>query len=325
MDVRLPPELRAAIDEAAAGVKGLAEATRRLSDGYRAARNSAGLVTGEVEALAYALYRLPATFAAVTQALGALAEARPGFMPETIADLGAGPGTAAWAAVTLWPEIISVTLVERNRAFLELSETLAREAEEPLSSARRVNRDLGSDVAPIDGPVSLALFGYALTELAADAARRLVLATLAAGAERIVIVEPGTPRDHARLMEVRAAGVAAGARVVAPCPHAAACPLPPGDWCHFSVRLPRTRQHLRLKGGNVPFEDEPFSYLILEAPGVQAGEPGPARILRRPEESREGIRFRLCRPDGTAGDQMVVRRDAAAFRAVRRLGWGDGF
>ena len=34
-----------------------------------------------------------------------------------------------------------------------------------------------------------------------------------------------------------------GAAILAPCPHAQACPLVEPDWCHFVQRLPRSRDH----------------------------------------------------------------------------------
>ena len=35
------------------------------------------------------------------------------------------------------------------------------------------------------------------------------------------------------------------------------------DWCHFSQRLPRSRDHMLLKDASVPFEDERYSYVVV--------------------------------------------------------------
>ena len=34
------------------------------------------------------------------------------------------------------------------------------------------------------------------------------------------------------------------------------------DWCHFSQRLARSRDHMLLKDASVPFEDERYSYVV---------------------------------------------------------------
>ena len=53
------------------------------------------------DALAYALARMPATYAAVAAGLNALSEIKPDFAPATLLDVGAGPGTATWAAAEI--------------------------------------------------------------------------------------------------------------------------------------------------------------------------------------------------------------------------------
>ncbi|MGL1585795.1 small ribosomal subunit Rsm22 family protein, partial [Vibrio parahaemolyticus] len=43
------------------------------------------------DALAYALARMPATYAAIAASLNALAEVNPEFAPQSLLDIGAGP------------------------------------------------------------------------------------------------------------------------------------------------------------------------------------------------------------------------------------------
>jgi ribosomal protein RSM22 (predicted rRNA methylase) len=314
-----PQELTAALERLMdeRSRKSLAERVTRISAIYRSGGTTAKAILEEEDALAYALYRLPATYAATLHALGRLAERAPDLAPRRMLDLGAGLGTASLAARALWPQMAENVLLDRSAPFLALARRLAGAA---LSEAEIVSGDIS---APPDlgAPFDLVVASYALTEIAEE---RLGLALDAAWRScsgALVLVEPGTPRDHARLMRMRARLVAAGARISAPCPHSAPCPLAAPDWCHFSVRLARSRDHKLLKGADVPFEDEKFAYLVATRE-ESAIAPAPARLLARPEVLKHGLRIKLC---ATAGieEVTVAKRDKSAFAPIKKKDWGD--
>src|SRR5919109_2245107 len=99
--MQLPQDLREAIDRELEGIPlaDLARAAERLSERYRSERRDGTFhLNDELAAWAYLATRMPATFAAVSASYRAVAEARPDFRPRTILDVGAGPGTATWAA-----------------------------------------------------------------------------------------------------------------------------------------------------------------------------------------------------------------------------------
>src|SRR6476646_7783460 len=111
----LPPHLRHAIDRALHGVPQaeLAAASAALSERYRADRPPAAPhVASHRDALAYCAVRLPATYAAVHASLDAVAHALPDFAPRALLDVGAGPGTALWAASAVFPALAEAALVE---------------------------------------------------------------------------------------------------------------------------------------------------------------------------------------------------------------------
>src|SRR3981081_1090717 len=95
----LPAELKAALDARLQGFSRSDSASRAavISKTYRDGGNS-GAIASEADALAYALARMPATYAAVTPARTAPRELPPPSAPATLLDVGAGPGTATWAA-----------------------------------------------------------------------------------------------------------------------------------------------------------------------------------------------------------------------------------
>ena len=315
----LPAEFSAALAkcaEAAGGAELRARAAR-LSQGFRDRRGTHETVRDGADALAYALTRLPATYAADMAVLRRLAEEIPGFAPQSVLDAGCGLGGAAVAALELWPEPAAVTLLDRNPPFLRLLRGLC--AEGPLAGARLFDGDLTAP--PEDLPAAdLVLMSYALTEIPDGAPFEATLAALwrrTRGA--LVLVEPGTPRDYQRLMRARASLIEAGAKIALPCPHAAPCPLSAGDWCHFVVRLPRSRDHKRLKGADAPFEDEKFAYLVATR---DLSSSYAVRVIGPPEIFKWGVTLRLCATDGIK-ETNIEKRDKAAYRLIRNKDWGD--
>jgi hypothetical protein len=136
--------------------------------------------------------------------------------------------------------------------------------------------------------------------------------------DALVIVEPGTPAGYARIIAGRARLIASGAHVAAPCPHDRACPLQAPDWCHFAQRLPRSRAHMQMKGAEVPFEDEKFSYVVLTRTPLPQH---PSRVLAPPVVGKAEIAAKLCTPDGVTLAK-VARRHKPAYARARRWSWG---
>jgi len=318
----LPAPLRAALDRALEGMprKGLAERAARTSQAYRAGLPSAGVIREADDALAYALTRLPATYAACSAVLAEAARTAPGFAPKSLLDAGSGTAAASWAACAVWPGAEAATWLDASPPFLALAAQLAAGGPAALRAADARRADLTSG-----GPwprADLVIASYALAEIAPDRQASIVSELWNACEGMLALVEPGTPAGHARILAVRNALIAAGATVVAPCPHAEACPLIGEDWCHFSVRLPRSRDHRLAKGAEVPFEDERFSYLVAARPGIAAIPPRP-RVLAPPRVGKPGIALKLCGVDGAVEQRLISKRDKPAYAATRRLGWGD--
>ena len=313
MSFDLPPQLKAAVlQERAAG--GLAGKARSLSAHYRAG----GASNQGIDLGAYLAARLPATYAAVARVLAELKARRPDFAPASLLDAGAGPGTASWAAAEQWPDLARIAFLDNHRGFLDLAKRLAAASGHAgLAGAHAMVGDLERPVTA--APADLVIAAYALAELPEARAGAAAAALWRASSDVLAIVEPGTPQGYGRILAARAALIGAGAHLLAPCPHAGPCPLASPDWCHFSVRLARSRDHMHAKAARVPFEDEKFAYLI--AARTPAG-PAAARILAPPRHGKAGIALKLCTPAGLEG-RMIASRDRDAYKRARKLDWGD--
>jgi ribosomal protein RSM22 (predicted rRNA methylase) len=314
----VPADLVAALDRLSEGVSRaeLAQRASAISETYRAGGGSA-IIKNETDALAYALVRMPATLAAVAACLAALQTARPDFAPQSMIDVGAGPGTATWAASDAFPSLEKFALADTNENLRALALTLMR----GNGRLRRSDYRLGGARAFLNGAADadLVVASYVVGEL--DEAERTALVDLMWQRSRdaLLIVEPGTPAGYARIIALRAQLIAEGAHVIAPCPHDSGCPLLAPDWCHFAQRLPRSRAHKQVKGADVPFEDEKFSYVVLSR---VAADKRLARVLSPPSQSKAAIAAKLCTANGLVLE-TVQRRDKDAYAKARRWRWGD--
>ncbi len=314
----LPPALLGALERLAHGLSRSDAATRAqaISAAYRSGGDSRTIRTG-ADALAYALARMPATYAAVAASLAALQQTRPDFAPHTLLDVGAGPGTATWAALAAFSGIDRATLLDRNLALRALALDLAREY--PPQAAISYQQGDATALLANSAPADLLIASYVMTELGEADQDALAAGMWDKTRDTLVVIEPGTPAGHARLMRLRAALIANGAHVAAPCPHDDACPLTAPDWCHFAQRLPRSRDHKRLKDADAPFEDEKFSYVALSRsrPALR-----PTRVLAPPQLTKVEITAKLCTAHGLDAER-IPRRDKPRYAQARRWRWGD--
>lgn len=318
MSPDLPLALRGAIDREMAGVsrQSMAARTAATTTAYRAGGTSASAIRSRDDALAYALARLPATYAACAEAFSEALRRVPGFAPDSLLDAGCGPGGGSWAAVEAWPGLSAVTWLDANPPFLDLAQRLAVD-----SSFQTVNVERGDLMAGGYPVADLVLASYALAEIAPASQGQVVTHLWNACRGVLALVEPGTPAGYARILAARKTLIGAGATLVAPCPHQNACPLIEPDWCHFSVRLARSRDHRLAKGAEVPYEDEKFAYLLAARPGL-AVTPWQSRVLARPRVGKPGIDIKLCGPEGLE-HRFAAKRDKPNHAIARRLDWGD--
>jgi len=318
--MELPPPLRQAVERALNGRRpaDLAVAAAALSQRYREERRDGRFhVASDEDALAYLAVRLPATYAAVRASFAAIKQARPDFAPKTALDIGAGPGTALWAAADCWPGLADALLVEASPVFRARGEELARGASLPLFTWR--NADVTTEAIDC-APRDLVTVAYALNELAAQVRQPALQRLWQMTADTLVIVEPGTPAGWQRIVAARAQLIEAGAHLLAPCPHAHACPLAPPDWCDFAERVARSRLHRLAKEAELPWEDEKFSYVALSRRPASASA---ARVIAHPRKGSGRVTLKLCREDGSAGEQLFSRRDGASFKRAWRSDWGS--
>lgn len=320
--MELPLELKTAIEDQLAlmPVKDLSELATRLSEDYRSSRplERASYIGTREDALAYAAFRLPATFAAAYFAMAQVKERLPDLNPRSFLDVGAGPGTAMWAATMVWPQLERITCVEREQHMMEMGKKLAKYSNLPsIKQAQWIKADVTFELSV--PPHDVVMASYVLNELPRKDIESFALRLWESAAQLLIFIEPGTPAGFSLIRRVRERLLLRGANVIAPCPHNNSCPIAGDDWCHFSQRLARSRLHRQIKGGTLSYEDEKFSFVCLSrTPGT--GVKGV--VVRHPQIRKGHIYLKLCTPEGVE-DTVVTRKDKGKFKEARKLEWGS--
>ncbi|MBP9841399.1 MAG: hypothetical protein KBC64_03110 [Simkaniaceae bacterium] len=263
----------------------LRKAQRDLRERYQKGK---GLVS-DAHRTVYHHVRKPATTAVLRHLLGHLSIG-------TLLDLGAGQG-ASLDALTFEKAI----LIEKDPKLVGPS----------TETVTYLNQDFTKlkEFPSCD----LLLASYSFNEV--DYAP-LLPKCVAATRDLIVIIEPGTPEGSLRILAIREALLNLGMHLVAPCPHSKACPMP---WCHFSVRLPRTEEHRKIKGASFGHEDEKFAYLIFsKKPHQPLGD----RIVRHPQKRTGHVIFTLCTEEGELKEKVISKKNAS-YKTLKKMDWGD--
>ena len=323
--MELPISCRLALEEliehANCSSSDLRSAVEKMTVSYKeSSGHGARLVTRRCEVLAYAATRMPATFGAITASLDAalqtLSEEDTASL-STVLDLGAGTGAAVLAASECLPSDITVTAVEREPEMLSVGKQLTQDCHVAweLSDAAAYARRL----ADTDKTYDVVITSYMTNEMADDVRRAFLDLLWKITGKLLVIIEPGTKVGSAILRAAKQQLSVSGARVCAPCPNIDGCPLPEDDWCHFTCRVARSKLHKTLKGGDVPYEDEKFSYLALTLLPYQPTE---NRVLRHPQKDTGRITLTVCTPEGRIV-KTVTKRDKEHFTVARKSGAGD--
>src|SRR6478752_5175781 len=320
--MRLSAELQDAIQRETEKVDRpkLARATAQLSEHYKAADFSTPAVASEEHRAAYLAVRLPATYAAIARVFAEIKLRVPAAEIASLLDLGAGPGTALFAASEVFPQLQQGTLVESDAGWLTQGKRLAEQSKSPVvQKAQWIKQDLRSGLSCEKH--DLVVISYTLGELPQAAAEAVLNKAWKCAGKFLVVIEPGTRRGFAAVNAARSSLIANAAHIFAPCPHAGTCPMAAaGDWCHFSQRVERTQQHRQLKGGDLGYEDEKFSYVVAAKTAVP---PAGSRIVRHPGKHSGHVQLALCTPQGRIENRTVTRSSKEAYKRARKAEWGD--
>lgn len=322
--MELPLELLNAIENEAKSISinKLASLVSNISKRYRDERPSSTnkFLNEHEEIIAYIVYRMPATYGAIYTVLNHVKEVYSDFHPKSLLDVGAGPGPAMWAATAIWGDINKITLIERDENMINIGKKLSsKSTHDPIKNANWVKMDLNSlfEVAKHD----IVIASYSIGELIEEARQKVIKKLWESTNDILIIIEPGTKNGFSRIKRARETLLSLGAYSIAPCPHDKECPITDDNWCHFSSRIQRTSLHRKVKNGQLPYEDEKFSYIcVSKSPHNNIN----SRIIRHPQIRKGHIIIELCTKEGLKR-VTITKSDRDKYKKVRNLKWGSIF
>ncbi|MDE3045024.1 MAG: hypothetical protein KGJ02_00035 [Verrucomicrobiota bacterium] len=316
----LPPELQQGIEAFLENIdlKTLKAARESTSADYRKGADSHHTFQNRSQLLSYLVTRLPATYGAALQVFGQMQERLPNQPIRSLIDLGAGPGSATWAALDVFPDLQQLFLFEREFQVIEVGKKLSALSAHPAwKEAQWQESSLDSLTLP---KADLAVLSYVIAEIPFYS--QLIHRLFESEISFIAIIEPGTPAGFERIRSIRAIAIQQKWNIVAPCPHLFSCPMKEGHWCHFAARIERSRLHRQLKEGALGYEDEKYSYLIL---GKDPLPPLEGRVVGTPHKASGHVRLPLCAADGKLKEIIISRREKSIYKKARKAEWGTAW
>jgi ribosomal protein RSM22 (predicted rRNA methylase) len=299
----------------------LKAAYETMSQAYRAGDKI--VLKDSIMQLAYIQARMPATVAVLSSVFAHLKAYESTIT--TLLDLGSGPASVLWAAQGKLLSLKHAVCVDQSKGLLDLGKTMLEQSDSSLEIIW-LNERLGGNVkssleAHGQKSFDLVTMSYVLNELPEDKRGKVLQDAWAQADGYLVLVEPGTPQGFQNIRDARDLLIRDGAQIVAPCTHENVCPMSQEDWCHFSVRLQRSKVHQSIKGA-LAYEDEKYSYVI--ATKRPLSDRPAARIVKKPLESKGLVELDLCDANGLSRGK-ISKRQKDVFKLARKAGWGDGW
>jgi ribosomal protein RSM22 (predicted rRNA methylase) len=312
--VRLPEEIENFIQEQIKYQKldELKAARELTSNQYKHGKSSYSSFQSNLGLLSYLITRMPATYGASMKVFELISRLLPDYSPKTLWDLGAGPGTASWAALNTFSSLEKIKLIEREKEIVDLGKKICS-----LDSRWGQSEWLQSSLEQVrmTEPVDLAVFSYVLAE-----SFHLETLSYLFHAEVTIVIEPGTPKGFERIRTLRTYLLKNNFNILAPCSHAQNCPMADPDWCHFYARIERSRLHRLLKNGSMGYEDEKFCYLVFSK-NLKSSF---SAIMIAPPEKRHGyLEAKVCSSNGCLETCKILKKDKKRYEEARKLDWGD--
>lgn len=291
-------------------------------------------------ALTYLIYRMPATSQVIDYVLSQLKIFDENDI-KTVLDLGSGPGASIIPLMDNFPSLENITLIEEQSSMINIGREFIKILKDRGFNIDDGTNKLGSNHTDIkyvkrsvnslksvdnDGKlVDLILSSYMINEFTQKEVDEFFRLIKESKFKYFISIVPGTPH-HFKILDYLRKNFLKNDyfEIIAPCTFTGICNLEE-DWCHFAKRVNRSSTLRSIKEGELSYEDEKFSYLIIKNKLYTEDSKceDKKRIIRHPEIRKGLIKFKTCSREGIGEIVLTKGKDKEKYKASKDLGWGD--
>lgn len=267
-----------------------------LSENYR---NGIYHKLSSTQAMTYAIGRMPATYSVIKYILEKFKSNYAMF--SKVLDIGSGCGSLP---IALDNQNIDYTGIDYSKEMISVAQELTG------SYLHFYNEDI--QFFSFKGRYEAVFASYSLNEI--QNLEVVLHKIYSVSSHYVFIIEPGTPKGYKNILLAKKIAKEYGFQAILPCA-SDCCFLKEGDWCHFSIRVPRTKIHTQLKGGILPYEDEKFSYVVFSKNADDV--PVNNIVIKNPMKRKGHSIFDVCTKNG------LERRIISHKNLKQKIEWGD--
>lgn len=277
------------------------------------------------DCIAYLALRFPATYAQIASALLQISERVPEWRPQSVLELGCGPGTGILAAKSVWPGLASATGLDQEQLFLSLAEEILYGSQMALDATWVKSTVLKWAQSEVKTTYDLIIVGNVLNELPQEERDILIQKISSRSGGIVVFIEPGTNVGNTLIAEV--------ARMVSGVQHLIApyidnTLVESGDfWIHFSQRFqrPEFQRRIRQAMRESPlmasdWEDAKYCYVAWgNVPGQKTIW---GQCVGHVEKQKGFLTIPVLTKEGVIHPR-VLKRNKADYNYAKNIRWGE--
>jgi ribosomal protein RSM22 (predicted rRNA methylase) len=301
-----------------------------LSSKYRAERITPNFnyIKDFHDALGYLALRASSTYSQIYGALQSVRELNPNWKPESILDLGSGPGTAIWAAEELFPSLNNAIAVERDKNFINSGQEIAQSLNNIKVEWQQT--DLSKSLPKLYESFDLIIIANVLNEMDKDGLEKTVNFVKNHCNGIIIIIEPGTPYGYEVI--TAAENKLHNPQLTLIAPYIKNTFIDSSD-VNFIQRIKRpdfqkrVRQTQRKKELDKtkllpPSDWEESKYYYIAYSKFKSELFPTKRLLDKPKQYKPFMEIKVLTKDGIKTEQ-ILKRDKLNYRLAKKAKWGD--